>query len=201
MREYIIAHVQAAPDWQRAPVLELDQPLWGTDAGIRAWGQLCWDESALHLRLRAREPHIRAEHPAGDRLAMPCEDSCLEFFFSPAAGDARYFNIEYNPNACLYLGFGGERAKRLRLIPRRDPFEPETARGDGGWSLTCRIPFDFIRQFYPDFAPRPGDELRANAYKCGDLTIRPHYLAWNPVFSPTPDFHRPQDFGRMVFGE
>lgn len=200
MREYIIVRRPEPMDWANVPELEIDNVLWDTEAGVRAWGQLCWDEEALYLRLRAREAHIRAEHPAEEKLAAVCEDSCLEFFFSPAPGDARYFNIEYNPNACLYLGFGGERAKRVRLIPKRDPFEPETRRTSEGWEIAYRVPFDFLRQFCPDFAPKPGDALRANCYKCGDKTVREHYLSWNPVASPAPDFHRPQDFGRMVFG-
>jgi hypothetical protein len=42
--------------------------------------------------------------------------------------------------------------------------------------------------------------LRGNCYKCGDLTEQEHYLSWNPVTSEHPCFHRPQDFGRLVFG-
>ncbi|MBR5570284.1 MAG: hypothetical protein IKW10_05250 [Oscillospiraceae bacterium] len=44
----------------------------------------------------------------------------------------------------------------------------------------------------------PDVGIRANCYKCGDLTPKPHYLSWNPVTSPNPDFHRPQDFGLMT---
>lgn len=199
MREYIIARRPEPLDWAGVPELAIDNVLWNTEAGIRAWGQLCWDDAALWLRLRAREADIRAEHPSSERLAMPCQDSCLEFFFSPEPGDMRYFNIEYNPNRCLYLGFGGERALRVRLIPKRDPFAPEVTRTPDGWELRYRVPFDFLRQFYPNFAPAPGAEMRANCYKCGDLCAREHYLAWNSVDSPTPNFHRPQDFGRMRF--
>ena len=42
-------------------------------------------------------------------------------------------------------------------------------------------------------------EMRANCYKCGDCTVQPHYLAWNPPTSENPDFHRPQDFGALIF--
>ena len=41
--------------------------------------------------------------------------------------------------------------------------------------------------------------IRANCFKCGDLTVQPHYMMWNETTSETPDFHRPQDFGRMIF--
>lgn len=41
--------------------------------------------------------------------------------------------------------------------------------------------------------------IRANCFKCGDFTVQPHYMMWNETTSETPDFHRPQDFGRMIF--
>ena len=58
----------------------------------------------------------------------------------------------------------------------------------------------FLRQFYPSYTLEPGRVIRANCYKCGDLTDHPHYLSWNEVQSDTPSFHRPQDFGLLIFG-
>lgn len=200
MREYAIIRAGGAPDWARVPELCIDTPLWGTQTDIRAWAQLCWDDEALHVRLRAREREIRAEHPAGAKLGMPCEDSCLEFFFSPMPGDERYFNIEFNPNGCLFLGFGRGMANLVRLLPEHPALAPAPARTGDGWEIAYRVPFAFVRDFFPGFAPRAGWELRANCYKCGDLTAREHYLSWNPCTSPTPDFHQPRDFGRMILG-
>ena len=42
-------------------------------------------------------------------------------------------------------------------------------------------------------------EAAGNFYKCGDLTEIEHYLAWSPMTSEKPDFHRRQDFGTLVF--
>jgi len=39
----------------------------------------------------------------------------------------------------------------------------------------------------------------ANFYKCGDDTSKRHYLSWNPVKTPNPDFHRPEYFGTLNF--
>ena len=80
----------------------------------------------------------------------------------------------------------------------RELFGIRTARTPDGWEVFYRIPLSFLRLFWPGFAF--AGALRANVYKCGDLTAREHYLSWNQVNSRTPDFHRPQDFGRMVFG-
>ena len=53
---------------------------------------------------------------------------------------------------------------------------------------------------------RPADEMEEilriarfeGFYKCGDKTAHPHFLSWNPVGTPAPDFHRPDFFGELI---
>ena len=197
MKEYTITRVNGTPDWDGIPALAIDEQLWRPPVDISARAQIAWDDAELWVRLQAREREIRAEHTGN--LGMPCEDSCLEFFFCPTMGDPRYFNIESNPNASLYLGYGDGR-EAVRLLPERDWLAARAERIPGGWQVEYRVPFDFVRLFQPGFHPSSGDAMRANCYKCGDLTAREHYLAWNPCTGETPNFHRPQDFGLMRFG-
>lgn len=133
---------------------------------------------------------------------MPCRDSCLEFFFCPSAGDLRYFNIEFSPSGCMYLGFGRsiEEHSRLLVTGAEALFGARTRRTDGGWEVGYRVTAEFVRRFFPEFELRRGLRLRGNFYKCGDATVQPHYLAWNPVTSAVPAFHRPEDFGEIVLG-
>ena len=44
-----------------------------------------------------------------------------------------------------------------------------------------------------------GRTMRANFYKCGDLLPRPHFLSWNAISLPRPDFHCPEFFGTLRF--
>ena len=44
-----------------------------------------------------------------------------------------------------------------------------------------------------------GKTFRANFYKCGDMLSVPHYVTWNPVGTPKPDYHRPEYFGELKF--
>ena len=44
-----------------------------------------------------------------------------------------------------------------------------------------------------------GKTLRANFYKCGDKLQQMHFLSWNPIDVPKPDFHRPDFFGEVTF--
>lgn len=196
MKTYTIRAAAGEPGWAAVPRLEAGSVLWLPDAGIRAFGQFCHDAGNLYVHLRAKERDIRAEYTAP--LSPVCTDSCLEFFFMPEDGD-RYFNFEINPNGCLLAGFGRGRADRVFLHREdmRELFGIRTARTPDGWEVFYRIPLSFLRLFWPGFTF--AGTLRANVYKCGDLTVREHYLSWNPVTSQAPDFHRPQDFGRMVF--
>lgn len=180
------------------PALSLDHALWEPDCGIRAGGSICHDGENLYVRLAAKEREIRAEYTAPP--APVHEDSCLEFFFMPE-GEDRYLNFEINPNGCLHLGFGRNRYDREDALPPdpRETFRIRTCRTADGWEAAYRIPAGFLRKCYPGFTCT--GTLRANVYKCGDKTAHPHYLAWNPVDTPAPDFHRPEYFGEMRFGE
>ena len=133
-----------------------------------------------------------------------CDDSCLEFFFCPMEDDLRYFNIEYNPNTARFLGFGSGIPDLIRLLPdeNNDRFLPCVKIFEGGWELTYQIPYEFIRRFFPDFAPAPGKAMRANCCKCGDKTVNFHWLTWNPLTYSDEDFtfHTPSEFGQMIFG-
>ena len=198
MREYIINRKPAELDWDKLPVMAIDCLLWSDPLSITAQAAMCYDDEGLYVRLSAQEENIRAENTG--LLGIPCEDSCLEFFFSPIPNDNRYFNIEMNPNGCLYLGFGSNRYNLVRLIARSNPFPTEIERFDGGWQITYNIPWDFVRQFFPDFVAMPGKTMRGNCYKCGDLTVQPHYFSWNPIRLNTPEFHCPGEFGLLRFG-
>ena len=198
MKEYRI-HRKA--DWAELPEFAISEKLEPFSAPIRAYGKICWDDDALHVRLRAVEPDIRAVQTG--EFDMPCEDSCLEFFFCPEIGSKKYFNIEMNPNGAMFLGIGTSIDDLARLqMQDQETFglHPMTQRTEDGWMLTYRVPFRFIRLFFPNFSPKPGDVLMANAYKCGDECKVPHWLAWNPV-DPTRRcaFHNPDCFGKMIF--
>ena len=98
MKNYTISRCVGAPDWNTIPALAIDHAHLDPDTGIRAFAQIAWDPEALHVRLHAEETQIRAEETGP--LGMPCEDSCLEFFFCPMEADLRDLNLEFNPHGC-----------------------------------------------------------------------------------------------------
>lgn len=195
---YTVTRVDHAPDWSTIPQLDIDNVQWTDDYGIRAHAQLCYDNTNLYVRMWANEQDIRATYTADDPLAKCYEDSCLELFITPEPDDARYLNFEFNPNCACCCEIGTAKTNRVRLIPADNTFSTASSIADGEWEITYRIPFDFIRKFYPNFEAQPNTEIRANLYKCGNLTANKHYLTWNPVNSDTPNFHVPSSFGTLV---
>ena len=183
-------------DWEHVPALKMEATLFPSAPGVSAQAQICYDENALYVKLSAVEQNIRAEHTG--LLDEICEDSCLEFFYSPM-GDGRYFNLEVNPNGAMYFGFGTSVQNLYRLIPENHPIHPVVTKSDDGWTVEYAIPHDFVRLFFPDFSPTPGKEIRSNCYKCGDLTDHPHWLCWSPVPESRGTFHCPEFFGTMEF--
>jgi len=198
MKTAIIPRAAQNPDWSTIPVLPIDYLNWTDPVDISAWAQICCTDDALWIREGARETAIRAEDT--DVLGMPCRDSCLEFFFCPIPGDMRYFNFEFNPNRCLYLGVGSGPADLMRLVVNSDElFQPQVERDAEGWTITYRVPFSFVRRLFPEFSAEAGVSIRANFYKCGDFTPVPHYLSWNPMDPVEMQFHKPENFGELTF--
>lgn len=197
MKEYTICRTGQPVCWDTVPSLSIDTLLWSPEVPIRAWAQLCHDDEALYVRLTAVEPHIRAEELPP--LGVPCLDSCLEFFFCPIPGDRRYINIEYNPNCCLCMGVGGGPCGGVHISPKPELLSPSAQRTADGWFVTYKVPYALIRTFFPEFSGAPGTQIRANCYKCGNLTVQRHFLSWNPINLPKPSFHCPEYFGTMYF--
>lgn len=198
MREYTITKTTGAPDFSKIPSLPIDTLLWSPEVPITAQAQICYDDTGLYVKLSAQEPHIRAveEGPLG----VPCEDSCLEFFFRPMDDDIRYLNIECNPKGCIYLGFCNTGRRYVRQLFDEPPIQPAVQMVEGGWEVSYKIPKAFVQLYFPAFELTPGKIIWANCYKCGDLTVQEHYLSWNPITQEEPNFHLPEYFGKMILG-
>ena len=132
------------------------------------------------------------------------EDSCCEFFASDPE-DGTYYNFEMN---CIGTLLGAKRASRtdcthypaekLSEVVRHSTLGKKQRDLSGkifGWSAGMVIPLEMIG-IDPSRLP---SSIRANFYKCADRTAHPHFLAWNRVETPDPDFHRPEFFGELLF--
>lgn len=196
MKTYDVIYANGKPDWSAIPAVAIDQHLWSDVRSIVPQAQAAWDENALYIRLCVKEENIKREHTGP--LAPVYLDSCLEFFFSPESND-RYFNFEFNPNGAFYAGFGKPDVMRYRLhedyLAENLQIKPFTL--PDGWGVEFAVPVSFVQIFVPEFRLSSGMTLRANFYKCGDETVQPHFIAWNPIEYHKPCFHLPQFFGTL----
>lgn len=169
--------------------------------------QLCLTQDALHGRFVCYEqsPVIRYLG-ANEPVYL---DSCVEFFLQPMPEtDRRYLNFEFNAAGTLLLGLGVDRNNRDQsygLEPERFSIVAERGLADEAgriyWTLSFRIPLDWLAEVFPGFSATPGHVFKGNFYKCGSETPVAHYVSWSPVGVPTPDFHLSEYFGTLTFGE
>ncbi len=134
------------------------------------------------------------------------KDSCVEFFISLDQNDV-YYNFEFNCIGTAHVGYGKERTKRSLIDPEilklisiksslgNQPFDEMT--GGHQWEIMIMIPKECLA-FDKDIVYK-GLRAKGNFYKCGDDSSKPHYITWNPVRTETPDYHRPEYFGEILF--
>jgi len=132
-------------------------------------------------------------------------DSCVEFFFS--TDGAAYYNFEFNCIGTPHAAWGNGRQNRqylpeevVRQIQVKSTLgsQPFPVRaGMVTWELCVLIPGSCL--IHDPGISLEGLSGNANFYKCGDDLPEPHFLSWNPVGTPQPDFHRPEFFGKIDF--
>lgn len=199
MNRYTIKKAAQSIDWLQIERIEMQNRYLDTPNDLKAFAQICYNDEGLQVHLWSENDDVRAVE--NGPLGAPYEDSCLEFFFAPMEGDVRYFNIEFNSNCCLYLGLGRCMADHTRLIHDEgaEILSPKASRTETGWEIFYTVPYKLIRRFFPDFTITKGKTMRANCFKCADLTTPANYMSWNLVDSQPLDFHKPECFGIMEF--
>ena len=202
MKTHIVPHVEKRPeDWSAIPAIELDACLAKSPTTAFVEARICWSEEAFHVQLHAADEEILARYTKNTDPVWT--DSCLEIFFSPMAGDGRYFNFECNPNGAVCFGFGYGRYDRIKLLPYtpvKELCSLQTNRVSDGWTVEYSMPESLIRLFFPTFRLKQGITMRANFYKCGDDLQNHDERTWNPITNGKTDYHQPEFFGQLIFG-
>ena len=165
-------------------------------------------ETEIYLQFHVRENGARAVYGT-DAGSRPWTDDCVEFFMIPSDRDPSYYNLELNCVGHGILNYGPDKQNRHRCgddiisqIRRESTLGSEafgTLEGEQEWTLTVAIPKRLYAQADLDLTQFSGRTVKANFYKCGDDTAVPHYLSWNPIGTPRPDFHTPAWFGEITF--
>ena len=166
--------------------------------------RIAWLQNIIYLHYAVAEREFKAEKLESNQ--MVCEDSCVEFFFSPFP-DGIYYNFEFNAIGTCLLSAGRNRTERS--YASREIIGKMTIKSTMGdkaipftdkqtqWKIVIAIPTGTL--WLHDIKELSGLSAMANFYKCGDRLQNRHYLTWSPVSSNRPDFHRPEYFGKLIF--
>ena len=161
------------------------------------------DHERLFLKWHVKGEQLRAV--TTEDQGPVWEDSCVEFFCQ-VPGEKHYYNFECN---CIGAMVASRRLGReedeqplskeqMDTIKRSCSFPREAfAERDGLWSweVELQIPLALIfREQKPIFPQK----LRCNFYKCADKTKKPHFLSWQPINLPKPNFHCPEFFSEIT---
>ncbi len=153
-------------------------------------------DAGITVLLSTTEWPLRiTEMENGGRVFM---DSCMEFFFTPNESEMAYMNFEMNPVGTCHIKNGKHRKERYQVSIKDKGIRIRTLIShEEGWKALLFIPYSFIDEHYENRAC----VFKANFYKCGDETVKPHYAAWNPVETEAPDYHRAEFFGRVILSQ
>ncbi len=154
--------------------------------------------TALYIRYFVKGNSLKAIHSIDNSPVHT--DSCVEFFMRKE-NESNYLNFEFN---CIGTCDGARRESRdikssltqeeyasIRRYSSIDSKPFEEKQGIFSWELIVSIPFR-IMGIDPMHLPQ---KIKGNFYKCADNTDTPHFVSWNPIQTPQPDFHRPEFFG------
>ncbi|MGM9747595.1 MAG: carbohydrate-binding family 9-like protein [Candidatus Cryptobacteroides sp.] len=180
----------------------IDTLNWSADWPYRPDVTLYIARSTSHLVLMYNVEGLDLRAEALEDNGNVWEDSCCEFFVSDPY-DGTYYNFELN---CIGTLLASKRRSRedavmftrqqLDKVVRHStlPHKRLEETGLRKWSVAMCIPFTLFG-VDPQNLPKT---LKVNFYKCADKATHPHFLSWNPIPVPKPDFHRPEYFGTII---
>ena len=192
-------------DWTAAaPIGAFVFPWWSDGEKEQTEVKLLWNDTYLYIAITCQDTYIWADHY--DTNSWTYMDDAAEFFWNPDpdAGNIYYF-FEMNCFGnllCVYDYYSKEFLNNKAMIPRIAPNVRGTVNNDkdidSGWTLEVAIRFSDYPELSKRERPLPGDVWRVNFNRCGGKTNY-QYSQWSPSQTDTPNFHRPEDFGKLVF--
>ena len=167
----------------------------------------------IYLRYEVTDKYVRCVHQGYQSSVW--RDSCVEFFVQPKP-DHGYFNFETNCGGQLLLKYIKDPFRDAHNVVQNTKDVPQShiadlivhaslpvpyeSKGDEEvkWWVTVTIPIDFMQKYVGPLADLSGQTWRANFFKCGDDTPKPHFGSWASI-GEKMEFHQPDKFGKLIF--
>jgi len=222
MVEYLIKRCVQWPELKG----EWDGPVWGkveeipisifklasSDHRPRVRAKLLYDDDRIYGMFDVQDNYVRSVRT--NFQDMVCLDSCVEFFVLPKE-DAGYINFEFNCGGTLLAAYiadwkpdergnwktrvdlTSEDAERIEIYHSMPKVVEPEIQEPTNWRIEFSIPFAIFEKYVGPLGDIPGQEWRANLYKCADETSHPHWASWSPCEDAR--FHYPEYFGLIRF--
>lgn len=164
------------------------------------------DGKNLFIQFFVKEKEILAKAKGNNSEVWT--DSCVEFFIS-LDDSGHYYNLEQSCIGEVLLAYRKSKTEawhaeddviaKIKNFPSLGRENFDLKEGEFEWSLLTVIPVEAF--WKSDIKSFSGLKAKANFYKCGDNMKNPHYLSWAPIGTETPNFHKPECFKELQFGE
>lgn len=202
---------------------QLDEPAWIAAESVGdfrfAWytsgkkeqtvAKMLWDDKFLYVCYIVEDAHISGTHTKRDSSVWL--DDAVEVFCAPNPDKPEiYFNIEMSVTGAWLdhshlRGVEGGADKSwnpegIKIATRVVGTLNDDSDTDQYWILEAAIPFDGYKLAAKNSPPKPGDVWNLNLNRLGGKTNE-QFSQWSQGTGPEPQFHRPQDFGRVIFSD
>jgi hypothetical protein len=196
--------------WAQAEILELKNYMGSQPEHFpKTLAKLLYDDRNIYVFFKVEDQYVRAvAQKPNDPV---CQDSCVEFFFTPGEDISKgYFNVEINCGGTMLMCHQAARNENKIEVSEQDCrkikicasmpkiVEPEI-KEPTIWTVQYYLPLEVLEKYVKVKRPAAGVKWRTNFYKCADDTSHPHWSTWSLVNRPKPDFHQPQYFGTLLF--
>ena len=181
--------------------------------------RLLWDEEHLYFLFTATDPDVWSTYENRDDQIW--QEEVVEIFIDPDGDGANYAEIEVNPlNNLFDLILSRPWSKGGRGFAQWDPDFAHAVAIDGTlndgsdtdsrWTVEIALPWSALATDIIDvmnglpLPPQIGDSWRLNLYRFERIreegrVVRSEASAWSTI--GVDDFHTPEQFGRLIFGE
>lgn len=199
-KQYIIYDFQdKIIDWKKTPKLKIEEFPWYSKGEKQLTTVQCAiRQDVLHIKTYSIDRNIRAEVKINNEAVY--EDSCFECFITPTdkKGES-YFNIEVSCNGTIYMAYRDNTQKKV-LISKAliDQIQILSDIQKSYWTLDLCIPLDILETMRK--APIDKETWYANFYRCGGKEDQ-QYACWNAIVAQKPDFHQPNQFGKVTISK
>jgi hypothetical protein len=188
-------------EWQQTQAVSLNR-YWSGEAAPanrHAEARLLWSNDALHVRFvcHQQEPLIANPNPQTEKKTKGLWDrDVCEIFIAPDANVVEhYYELEAAPTGeWLDVAINWKPEKREADWEFQSHMTTAASVAEDRITIAMRIPWK------PAFhQPQKDERWRINLLRCVGKDPDRGYLAWQPTYAPTPNFHVPQVFGWLVF--